>query len=392
MIEQGQIPHILKYMGGKREMLQDIGRAISEMRTGATDFCDLFAGTSIVSYAFSDEFNVISNDIQVYSSIFGNTYFSDFSVFGDSETIIRQIMEKCESAANERYELFPDLSFHYCDGIDFSSMARLEEEQLSLIHKDFSKGFTFFMQNYSGTYWSFEQCLWIDSIRSVAETYSGSRLFYIIMSSLIFAMSYCAQSTGHFAQFRQLTSSNYKSVLFYRQKSIAVLFRKKLQELLTVLNHPLPHLFRSSSLDYIDCISTLPPRTIIYADPPYSAVHYSRFYHALETLVRYDHPRLEYKGRYREGRYQSPFDQKKGVSSAFRQLFSAISQQRCHLLLSYCDNALLPSDQLDQIAEECLGDNYLVRHHSRDYKHMTMGRADESQLDVHELLIAYTRI
>ena len=389
MIRQEQIPHILKYMGGKREMLEDIGQAVSGMNLNATDFCDLFAGTAIVSYAFSDEFNVISNDIQAYSSIFGNTYFSNFAVYGEPEIVVKQIMEECDTAARENYALFSEHVFHYDDNIDFISMERIENAQMSLMNKEFGRGFSFFMRYYSGTYWSFEQCLWIDSIRKVAESHSNSTLFYLIMSSLVFAMSYCAQSTGHFAQFRTLTKKNYKSVLLYRQKSISVLFKKKLLELLSVLNHPLPYGFRSSSLDYVDCISTLKPNTIVYADPPYSSVHYSRFYHALETIVRYDHPKLEYKGRYREGRYQSPFDQKSGVANAFRRLFESIRIQRCHLLLSYSDNALLSIEDLNSIAKNCLDNKYDVQYYSRDYKHMKMGRSDEYQMDVHELLIAY---
>ena len=392
MIHQDRIPHILKYMGGKREILPDIGLAVREMGTEASVFCDLFAGTAIVSYAFSDEFDVVSNDIQTYSSVLGHTYFSDFSELGDADTIVRQIMEECESVVDSIHVQFPELSFQYDEGMDFLSMERLENEQMSLIHQDFKSGFTFFMQSYSGTYWSYEQCLWIDAIRNVAESYSDSRLYYLILSSLMFAMSYCAQSTGHFAQFRPLTRDNFKSVLFYRLKSISSLFQKKMKELVHALSHPLPHHFRSSSLDYIDCISTLPPGSLIYADPPYSAVHYSRFYHALETLVRYDHPRLEYKGRYREGRYQSPFDQKGCVSRAFRLLFEAVRRQNCHLLLSYSDNALLPEVELHKIASESMGDDYRVIRHSKDYTHMKMGRSDEYKLDVHELLIAYTRV
>lgn len=65
MIPQDKIPHVLKYMGGKRDMLSEIGAAIDDMNVGTEDFCDLFAGTSIVSYAFSDSFNVVSNDTNV---------------------------------------------------------------------------------------------------------------------------------------------------------------------------------------------------------------------------------------------------------------------------------------------------------------------------------------
>ena len=379
-------------MGGKRELLEDIGRAVDEMDTPHQSFCDLFAGTAIVSYAFSDSFDIVSNDIQRYSSIFANTYFSDFSVLGDPEDVVATVLEECTSVVEEDRKHYHNNLFTYCEDIDFQTMEAIERTQLRLCDKVFDTGFSFFKRYYSGTYWSYEQCLWIDAIRRVAERHSAGCLYYAIMSSLIFAMSYCAQSTGHFAQFRTLTKDNYKSVLIYRLKDLSKLFKKKLGEFLRVLNHPTLHSCRPSSLDYLDCISTLEPGTIIYADPPYSAVHYSRFYHAVETLVLYDCPELEYKGRYRKERYQSPFDQKSKVKKAFEDLFHAIKYQRCHLLLSYSDNALLSETQVNEVASHVFGDQYVVKDYSRDFKHMKMGRSDDYQLNVHELLLSFTRI
>ena len=60
---------------------------------------------------------------------------------------------------------------------------------------------------------------------------------------------------------------------------------------------------------------------LIYADPPYSSVHYSRFYHAIESLVKYDYDIPTFKGRYRSDRHQSPFCQKQNVKGAFELLF-----------------------------------------------------------------------
>ena len=391
MLNEEQIPHILKYMGGKRDILTDIGRAVNEMdeEGGITDFCDLFSGTTIVSYAFSDHYNVVSNDIQCYSAIFANTYASDFSQIVNPGEVAECILRDCAQIVEDNKVHYPNLDFPYQWEMDFQTMKSYEELQMNLRTKEFDAGFSFFKQNYSGTYWSYEQCLWIDAIRAVAERYRGASLFYPIMSALIFSMSYASQSTGHFAQYRTLTSKNYKSVLLYRMKEIPVLFQRKLIELITVLNRPRDHSFRVSTLDYSDCIATLSPNTIVYADPPYSAVHYSRFYHVLETLVRYDHPRLEYKARYRDDRYQSPFDQARCVEDAFRRLFVAVRNQRCHLLLSYSDNAMLSEERITEIASQCLGDEYHMKRYSRDYQHMTMGRSDQSKMDVHELLLAF---
>lgn len=392
MIPQEHIPHILKYMGGKREMLDAIGEAVRRIDDGTLrTFCDLFSGTAIVSYAFSDSYDIVSNDIQKYSSIFAQTYASDFSVYGDPDRVVEAIMEECHAVLERKVQQNQDLSFPYREGMSFAEMDQMEKEQAALVDRAFQSGFSLFQKCYSGTYWSFEQCLWIDSIRVVAESHANERLYYAIMAALVFAMSYCSQSTGHFAQFRTLTPDNYRSILMYRLREIPDYFKKKLYELLATLNHQPIHQIRASSLDYVDCIATLPPHTIIYADPPYSAVHYSRFYHTLETLVLYDNPKLDYRGRYRGDRFQSPFDQKRNVAHAFEALFNAVKKQSCHLLLSYSDNAMLSEDQIDEIATRCLGEEYEKDRSYRDYQHMTMGRNDVGSMQVQELLLSYTK-
>src|SRR5207253_2965645 len=63
---------------------------------------------------------------------------------------------------------------------------------------------------------------------------------------------------------------------------------------------------------------------VIYADPPYSKDHYSRYYHVLETLVRYDYPSAAGAGRYRPDRYSTPFSLRRQAPAAFNALFQAI--------------------------------------------------------------------
>ena len=153
----------------------------------------------------------------------------------------------------------------------------------------------------------------------------------------------------------------------------------------------------NSCLDYqielmnLVFLRIIPKNTIVYADPPYSAVHYSRFYHVIETLVRYDHPHLEYKARYRDDRYQSPFDKRKEVADAFRLLFNAIDERRSHLVLSYSDNGLLKYDELLEMGNQMLGNHYDISLKGKNHVHSKMGRADENRLYVNELLVSFRR-
>jgi adenine-specific DNA-methyltransferase len=169
------------------------------------------------------------------------------------------------------------------------------------------------------------------------------------------------------------------------------IFAKKLDELILLLNTTPTHSMTVTSLDYLDCLRIVPENSIIYADPPYSAVHYSRFYHVIETLVRYDHPHLEYKGRYRDDRHQSPFDKRKEVTNAFQLLFKAVDERKSHLVLSYSDNGLLKFDELLEIGERMMGNYYDISYIEKTYIHSKMGRSDENRLDVNELLFSFRR-
>lgn len=377
-------------MGSKREILNFIDQAVEELGVDSPVFCDLFSGTAVVSAAFQDHYNIISNDIQQYSSVFAHTYSANIAESVGTnfhEVVIR----KAERLVNEFYAKYPQYHFDY-EGIeDCVELSNIEKRQQRLIKENFDLGFSLFAKNYAGTYWSYEQCVWIDSIRAVAEDYKDSVGFYAILSALIFAMSYTSQSTGHFAQYRDVTPQNVEDILLYRRKDIVSLFRKKLIELISRLNTTPVYSMTITSLDYLDCLRIVPEYSIVYADPPYSAVHYSRFYHVIETLVRYDHPHLEYKGRYRDDRYQSPFDKKKEVANAFQLLFKAVDERKSYLILSYSNNGLLKIDELLDLGEKTVGKNYDIKLAEQNYTHSKMGRSDENRLSVNEVLFTFKR-
>lgn len=90
----------------------------------------------------------------------------------------------------------------------------------------------------------------------------------------------------------------------------------------------------------------------MYADPPYCSVHYSRFYHILETFVKYDYPVIKYDGRYRDDRYQSPFCISTKVKDAFRVMFNKLKNKDCELVLSY-SNSGTTMISLETLLAEC---------------------------------------
>ena len=154
-----------------------------------------------------------------YSSVFAHTYSANLAESLDSR-FTEIVIRKAKKLVNEFYTLYPQYFFDYSDISNYEDLLDIENKQQKLIKAEFDTGFSLFAKNYSGTYWSYEQCVWIDSLRAVAEDYNGTVGYYAILSALIFAMSYTSQSTGHFAQFRDVTHQNVEDILLYRKKDI----------------------------------------------------------------------------------------------------------------------------------------------------------------------------
>jgi len=383
-----ELVHIIKYMGSKKPILSFVLDQISAITQASGIVCDLFSGSCSISAGLRNQYGIISNDIQTYSKIFAETYFSDFSQY-ISEEVYDDIERASIIHVSELYRIFPEIFDDFYKLGTMVGFAEFEKNQRELVNKNFDGvDYYLFTKFYSGTYWSFQQCVWIDAIRKTAESYKNTPLYNAILSSLMYAMSYTSQSTGHFAQYRDgSTDSAILNILTYRQKSISKLFKKKFAQLLDTYNSAGKEML-THSLDFRDCLDLLPEGITVYADPPYAPVHYSRFYHALETLVRYDYPELEHKGRYRMDRHQSPFSQKGNALAAFSDMFEKIVQKKCQMVLSYSGTAVISIEEVMELLPNYFStDKYKIKTLALNYKHSTMGRAEDKHRDVTEYLI-----
>ncbi|MBW5448630.1 hypothetical protein GE107_21520 [Cohnella sp. CFH 77786] len=387
------VPHIIKYMGSKKNLIDFVVEGINEVYVEGAHVCDLFAGTAVLSGVLRNQATVISNDIQSYSSVLAKTYLESYP-WNEHPGILEHIVDLANDRVRRFKNEYPQLVFNYNREFTLTEFNELEKSQQDLINFNFgAQPNHLFAKNYSGTYWSYEQCLWIDAIRSIAEDeYINSPFYNAIISSLMFAMSYNSQSTGHYAQYRDATNmSSMNDILIYRRKEILPFFIRKFEELRDTLNIN-QFEYQVTAQDYRECLNNIPHNTVVYADPPYAFVHYSRFYHVIETLVRYDYPEVLHKGRYRTDRHQSPFCIRTQVKGAFREMFSKVFQRESHLVLSYSDTGMITLEELVELAREEFAERfYEVNIRFQDYLHSTMGRREDKNRNVQECLIIARR-
>lgn len=383
----------IKYMGSKASILDWVVEGISEVHDGG-GVCDLFSGSCILSAALGRQVPVYSNDIQHYSRALAGLYLNSWQTPDTPGT--HEILAEAEKLVRQRVGLIPD-SLRYRAGLTLREFQSIEEANRRLIDERFRHRWHYFLRVYSGTWWSAEQCLWIDAMRQVIERYRDQPCFDLMMVCLMHAMAYTSQGTGHFAQYRDAkTESSLRDIMTYRTRDPRPYFERKYTATLRSLpSVPSDLEHEVTAMDYRDRLKTLPPCTV-YADPPYCFVHYSRFYHALETVYLYDRPELQMKsgsivkGRYRDERHQSPFCIRSQVSDAFEQLFRGVDDSRSNLVLSYCSTGMISLDEVEEMASRVF-DGYDLRILLSDHRHMTMGRRQDRDREVKECLILARR-
>jgi adenine-specific DNA-methyltransferase len=383
----------IKYMGSKASILDWVVDGINDVYDGG-GVCDLFSGSSILSAAIGRQVPVYSNDIQHYSKALAGLYLNAWRTPKTPDA--KDLLAEAGKLVRQRADLIP-VSLRYRADSTLTEFNRTEEANRALIDERFSHRWHYFLRVYSGTWWSAEQCLWIDAMRQVIERYREHSCFDLMMVCLMHAMAYASQGTGHYAQYRNAkTASSLRDIMTYRTRDPRPYFERKYTATLAALPRHAPQLKHEiTAIDYRDRLRTLPPCTV-YADPPYCFVHYSRFYHALETLYLYDKPELQVKGgsvvkgRYREDRHQSPFCIGSQVYGAFEDLFHGVTESGSNLVLSYCNTGMISLEELEKLANQIFGD-YDLQILLSDHRHMTMGRRQDRDREVKECLILAKR-
>lgn len=390
-------PQVIKYMGSKAAILPFVAKGLSKVFTPDRPIVDLFSGACAISAGFGHRARIISNDIQEYSATIASAYLHPVDR-----------IDQCDIVSTAR-QLVQEKQLHLPDGLTYPSDCSLsefnviEERNRALINMEFDFPYHLFTRAYSGTWWSAEQCLWIDSIRQALDQLRdrgdlSESDFKVGLTCLMHAMAYTSQGTGHYAQYRDAKNvSSMKDIQKYRRLTVSEYFTRKLISLTQWNRENAVELGHETySLDYKQCLECI-PSSIVYADPPYAFVHYSRFYHAIETIVRYDYPELQFKagemvkGRYRVDRHQSPFCISTKVRSAFVDLFHGVKQSKSDLVLSYSNTGMIDIQQLIALAQEEFGGSYTIWVEGIDHDHMTMGRREDRDRQVEESIVVAKR-
>ena len=327
-------------MGNKNKLLDFIVPEILKLSEKGQTVCELMCGTCCIGYALKDQRTVYENDIQYYSYIIARGLIEN-NGFNINKTIALNDLEKA-----------------YKDNLDKPS-------------------FCFFRDNYSDTYFSKKQCEEIDSIRYAIEKIDNPYKKSLYLIALMHAMCICQSTSGHFAQF---LPSNHPRLTKIRQKSIWDEFLKKTKDFNDLVFSNYPN--KSFNLEYKDLIKSneFKEVSVVYVDPPYTCEQYSRFYHVLETVCKYDNPSLEFKALYRKDRFKSDLSLRKNAFEEFDLMLDLLSKENKKVVLSYSTKGLLKEYEMEYLFKKHF-QNFEIKRMT--YNHSTQGKGS---VNLEELL------
>jgi len=226
-----------RYIGSKRKLIEWIFSIINKECKKVGSFADIFAGTGVVSAVAAQHFGkIILNDFlysnyAIYQAFFGNGKW-DRKKIGNIVNKYNKI--DCE---------------------------KLEDN--------------YFSEHFGGKYFSRNSSKSIGFIReNIEENKSNltSKEYYILIASLLYSIDKIANTVGHYDAY--LKRGHIEDKFFMRP--IEPLDVKNV----TIYREDANQLAKKIKAD------------VVYIDPPYNSRQYSRFYHVMETLTRWDKPKL----------------------------------------------------------------------------------------------------
>ncbi len=283
----------MNYIGSKQSLLDFLETTIEEF-TGYKEgdsfvFGDLFAGTGVVGQRYKEKgHSVISNDIQYYSYVLNKHYIENIPELDDS---LLEYFNNLNPVKGFIYN-------NYCEG---SGSGR--------------------------NYFTNENGMKCDAVRIELERLYrageiNDNLYFYYLASLI-------NSIDKYAN----TASVYGAFLKHIKKPAQKEF---ILELLPVGNGNIGKVYNEDINELIKKVGG----DVLYIDPPYNNRQYCSNYHVLETIAKYDTPKLRGVTGLRDETYQkSKYCSKRTVIDIFEDLIKYADFK--YIILSYNNEGLM---------------------------------------------------
>lgn len=316
----------MKYMGSKLALLENglSAALLSAIRPGDR-FVDLFCGTGRVSWHIAESVSVpvLAVDLQRYGAVLAGAIVGRTHAIDPAELIRKWLRPTMQTIQHE--ETYIAALDHDTD-LDARGVIRARHLCAKIAGGPV-------WRSYGGHYFSPRQAATFDHLLSRLPS-SDEPQSILCRAALVLAASRCAAAPGHTAQPFQPTSG----ALPYIRSSWEIDPIALTESVLTGIAHRHARVAGQALVadaNSVACI--LRERDVVFVDPPYSSVHYSRFYHVLETVARGSCGPVSGIGRYPPSseRPKSRFSVKTQARGAMLQLLKLLGDNGCRVVLTF---------------------------------------------------------
>lgn len=229
-----------RYTGSKYKLMPWIKKLILENCPEHRILFDVFGGTGVVTAELLD----ITEECIINDFLFSNEVF--YKAFFSQEAFNQQKLQS------------------YVEKYSVVDRALLEDNYVSI--------------NYGDKYFRYDDAKLIGEIREDIENdYQKGILneheYNILLASLLYSFDRCANTVGHYEA-------------YIKGKEIRSCFMFELVEPIQTYNRI--SIYRMDSNELAKKVKA----DIAFIDPPYNSRQYSRFYHVMETIVKWEKPKL----------------------------------------------------------------------------------------------------
>lgn len=358
---------VLNYQGSKKSLLDFIHKNTTNLLEEDSTILDIFSGTCCVGYSFKSRYRIYANDSEYYSYIISKALLS--SNYSNLHTVIGKLTTKyCQNVLSQRsiYTEQKAIEKQLIEKRDLDGLVELYNNLSTIWNGQIEVSsnhpcFELFTTYYSGSYFGLSQSIDIDSIRFAIEDFKETDLYYAMLTSLFYAMKECVFSKdGHMAQPLD-PNKNSNKLFLLRNKSILEIFLDKLVEFFSdtyVTSVCENKCFNLNFEDLLKLPEIKSNVSFIYADPPYTDMQYSRYYHLLNIVARYNYPKPTEtngtftKGLYVDGRFQSELSKKSSCLVHLNNLITYAHDSKKNLAISFA----YPKDTNEQKTDRYVTD------------------------------------
>lgn len=409
------------YMGNKKRIAGFIIESMFPHLSEDSIFVDLMCGSGAMSQAFAQLGVTYASDAQDFCRLLAKIQGRGFSQMKAQQVLKRispyyhehvQLLAKLFQAQMKEEEAlylldWSDQEKVFLSYMEFSNRFRLYsstastdpelEKRIFEYKKDPKKvPYCLFTLYFTNVYFGLMQCVQLDSLRYAIDRLDGEEKDWALGVLVVTAYQVASCHAGHFAQPRKLSANNILKTLSQRKKSAFHEFSKRFL-CLADESEQCPNEIRQiagpwqNALAYVN--EQIGKRAVIYLDAPYKRDEYSRYYHVLETMVKYDYPSSEHNGHLRSKklgeRFSTEFFTKTSskVDEIFVNIITQIIKAGMVCVWSYSNNGDASITQvIDRIRNqvECRVHLYGV-----PYQHQTQRRNGNS-LEVMEYCIVFS--